>query len=622
MKINLRTAVSRLFPNHSFEMIYIEAIANALDADATEITIDINYNNSEFSSFKIIDNGVGIDEVRYQRFSNLMDAQDASHKGQGRLVYLHYFDNINFESIYRKEQQLEKIIFNFNYNFDDSIYQKENIFSEETGTCVSFSEFSKDRLGSKESINSTRIKENILSEFLPAFHKMKEAGKNIKISINTNIDNNFSNEVISIDGIPEFEYLEIESDYLKNISPRLSEKVSYDLFREPLSLYYYVKKTSKKTSIVTSFAIDNRAIKVPIIDKENYIDGFDAIFFLYSKCFDGQVNPTRQELTIDKNDLKEIKKIFKSKIQDIFREKVPDFHNLQEKEKKYLKDKYPHLIGYISEDDIGFSSKKDILFQARDKFFDDQQSILEKENLTNEDYQKALELSSRNLAEYILFRQKQIDKLQKISLKDIEETIHDVICPRKNESSKTNFNIFKNNAWILDDRFMSFYSSFSDITLNKISKLNKDFFEEESGSQERPDFLLLFSKPQDEQKKDKEIDIVIFEFKRLNVGKHEKLKASSELVEYASEIKDLLSEDITVGRMWLYALVNIDDKFRRTLRNQDYKPRFSIQGEIWYRPYNELGLEVSYLDFNALVSDASSRNETFIRILKNDFNNE
>ena len=212
MKINLRTAVSRLFPNHSFEMIYIEAIANALDADATEITIDINYNNSEFSSFKIIDNGVGIDEIRYQRFSNLMDAQDASHKGQGRLVYLHYFDNINFESVYRKEQQLEKIIFNFNYNFDDSIYQKKNVFSEETGTCVSFSKFSKDRLGSKESINSTRIKENILSEFLPAFHKMKEAGKNIKIIITTNIDNDFSEEVISIDGIPTFECLKIESD--------------------------------------------------------------------------------------------------------------------------------------------------------------------------------------------------------------------------------------------------------------------------------------------------------------------------------------------------------------------------------------------------------------------------
>ena len=622
MKINLRTAVSRLFPNHSFEMIYIEAIANALDADATEITIDINYNNSEFSSFKIIDNGVGIDEIRYQRFSNLMDAQDTSHKGQGRLVYLHYFDNINFESVYRKEQQLEKIIFNFNYNFDDSIYQKKNVFSEETGTCVSFSKFSKDRLGSKESINSTRIKENILSEFLPAFYKMKEAGKNIRIIIPTNIDNDFSEEVISIDGIPKFECLKIESDYLKKISPRLSEKVSYDLFREPLSLYYYVEQTSKKTSIVTSFAIDNRAIKVPIIDKENYIDGFDAIFFLYSKCFDGQVNPTRQELTIDKNDLKEIKKIFKSKIQDIFREKVPDFHKLQEKEKKYLKDKYPHLVGYISEDDVGFSSKKDILFQARDKFFDDQQSILEKENLTNEDYKKALDLSSRNLAEYIIFRQKQIDKLSKISLKDIEVAIHDIICPKKDESRKNNFNVFKNNAWILDDRFMSFYSSFSDMTLNKISKLNKNFFKEESDSQERPDFLLLFSKPQDEQKKDKEIDIVIFEFKRLNVDKHERLKASSELVEYASEIKDLLSEDITVGRMWLYALVNIDDKFRRTLRNQDYKPRFSIQGEIWYRPYNELGLEVSYLDFKALVSDASSRNETFIRILKNDFNNE
>ncbi|HDR1782883.1 TPA: ATP-binding protein, partial [Pasteurella multocida] len=84
MKINLRTAVSRLFPSHSFEMIYIEAIANALDAEATRILIDINYKDSQFKSFVISDNGVGIDRDRYQRFSNLMDAQDSSHKGQGR----------------------------------------------------------------------------------------------------------------------------------------------------------------------------------------------------------------------------------------------------------------------------------------------------------------------------------------------------------------------------------------------------------------------------------------------------------------------------------------------------------------------------------------------------------
>jgi len=83
----------------------------------------------------------------------------------------------------KEKAKIEKI--NFLDELDNKFgdVEDKNIFSEETGTCVSFSEFSKDRLGSKESINSTRIKENILSEFLPAFHKMKEAGKNIRIII-------------------------------------------------------------------------------------------------------------------------------------------------------------------------------------------------------------------------------------------------------------------------------------------------------------------------------------------------------------------------------------------------------------------------------------------------------
>ncbi|HDR1721943.1 TPA: sensor histidine kinase, partial [Pasteurella multocida] len=591
MKINLRTAVSRLFPSHSFEMIYIEAIANALDAEATRILIDINYKDSQFKSFVISDNGVGIDRDRYQRFSNLMDAQDSSHKGQGRLVYLHYFNKINFESVYIENNTESKISFEFNYDFDESSCKINSSSTGKTGTEISFNNFSKNRLRDKSCLNSTSIKETILSEFLPAFHKVKEMGRNIDIIISTFVDGNTTCDQISIKDIPEFNCLQIEDHYLSNISPKLSEKISKDLFREPLSLYYYIEKTSKLSSIVTSFAIDNRAIRVSIIDKDNYIDGFNAVFFIHSKCFDGQVDPTRKELTIDKSDLREIKKIFKHKIRDIFKENIPEFCRHQEKERTYLKEKYPHLIGYISEDDIGFSSKKYILFEARDKFFDDQQEILEKENLTNDDYKKALELSSRNLAEYIIFRQKQIDKLRSIDPKDRENEIHDTICPRKNEDNNNTINIFKNNAWILDDRFMSFYHSFSDISLKKVSQLS--IFGKKSESERRPDFLLLFSKPEDENK---EVDIVIFEFKRLNIDIHDRSKAASELRTYARELKNILSEDKKIGRIWLYALVKMDDDFRQALYDDDFKSRFSPQGEIWYKYYETLSLEISFLD--------------------------
>lgn len=302
MKINLRTAVSRLFPKHSFEMIYIEAIANALDAKATTITIDINYKEGKFNHFRIIDNGIGIDESRYQRFSNLMDVQDASHKGQGRLVYLHYFNDIQFKSIYKENGNVFERNFAFNYDFDDSLCKIVSTSDKYTKTEISFSGFLKDRIRNKDNLNPAKIKEIILSEFLPAFYKMKEDAQDLNIEIKSNIDNLSSSDIISTNDIPDFSCLRIENDELKNIGFKLLNKINGDLFREPLSLYYHVKNTSKESSIVTSFAIDNRAIKVPIINKENYIDGFDAIFFMHSKCFDGQVDPTRQELTIDKKD--------------------------------------------------------------------------------------------------------------------------------------------------------------------------------------------------------------------------------------------------------------------------------------------------------------------------------
>ena len=54
MDINLKVAAPRLFPESRFEMVYFEAIANALDAKATKIDIEIEFENSEFKNFLIM----------------------------------------------------------------------------------------------------------------------------------------------------------------------------------------------------------------------------------------------------------------------------------------------------------------------------------------------------------------------------------------------------------------------------------------------------------------------------------------------------------------------------------------------------------------------------------------
>lgn len=42
MNVNLSNAVRMFYGKSSFEMVYMEAIANSLDAEATEITVEIS----------------------------------------------------------------------------------------------------------------------------------------------------------------------------------------------------------------------------------------------------------------------------------------------------------------------------------------------------------------------------------------------------------------------------------------------------------------------------------------------------------------------------------------------------------------------------------------------------
>lgn len=48
MNVHLSNAVRMFYSKSSFEMVYMEAIANALDAEATEIGISIVANSKDF----------------------------------------------------------------------------------------------------------------------------------------------------------------------------------------------------------------------------------------------------------------------------------------------------------------------------------------------------------------------------------------------------------------------------------------------------------------------------------------------------------------------------------------------------------------------------------------------
>lgn len=108
MEVNIKQALKMFFSKSSFEMIYFEAFANALDANATEFTINISlsdYGELQNLVVTLSDNGVGFDDVRFGKFSKLFDVDEQSHKGLGRLVYLCYFDKVQIKSVFDNSKQ-------------------------------------------------------------------------------------------------------------------------------------------------------------------------------------------------------------------------------------------------------------------------------------------------------------------------------------------------------------------------------------------------------------------------------------------------------------------------------------------------------------------------------------
>ncbi|WP_051940539.1 hypothetical protein [Stenoxybacter acetivorans] len=100
-----------------------------------------------------------------------------------------------------------------------------------------------------------------------------------------------------------------------------SKELSTDLFKKPLTLYYYIDTNMQQSSVSTLVAIDNRTIARNIIDKDNYPHGVEAIFFIYSENLSGKIDPIRQDLTLPPEDLNVIDNIFRKYIAEIFIEK-------------------------------------------------------------------------------------------------------------------------------------------------------------------------------------------------------------------------------------------------------------------------------------------------------------
>ena len=616
MEVNVKKAVKMFFSKSSFEMIYFEAIANALDANATQIDIVIHGTRDKNKQLEmqnlvleIRDNGVGIDKIRYDKFSKLFNVEEQSHKGLGRLVYLCYFNKVKVESVFGNVNKREFI---FSEEFDKKSGNKTKTCpSQPNGTVFTMMDFSMEKLHKNEYVSPIHLKNSILEYFYPRLYKEKIQKNNITINITSIIEGVTRTEKIATEDIPNF--------FVKPIN------YSIGLF-DSLDLYYSIKEVPvSEARVITGIAVDDRNIPFEVIDPENQPADYEMIFLLVIVSRDTNlVNESRQALNLSNSELNNIKSLFREAIADIINEEVPKVAKVNKESQKYLSHIYPHLQGYFDTKAIGYASQSDVLRKAQEKFFNDQKEILGATKLTDEQYQKSLDLSARSLAEYILFRQRIIERMRELSPSNTEYDLHNIIAPRYSEFKSSNFieDVYRNNVWVLDDKFMSYSTVLSDKEMSQVINVLTDG-EVSCNDDDRPDITLFFSEnPNNVEHK---VDVVIVELKRLGISAE-----LNSIVEFQLDTRtEKLAEfyNNRIQRMWFYGVVEMDARYRKHLLNNDFMPLYS-NGNVFFRSkkirLDEEGTKTivqnAYImDFKALVNDAAVRNETFLKILKEQF---
>ncbi|MGV9012818.1 MAG: ATP-binding protein [Flavobacteriales bacterium] len=612
--INPITAARRILGDAKLSLVYFEAIANSIDAEADDIRITVRLNEvGEWKTFSIVisDNGKGIDKEGFDRFSEVFKSKDKAHKGQGRLAYLANFDSTKVSSSTQKESRE----FDFDEHFDAKKGKPVPNTSLKPGTRLELKTYAKDKVHDYSFIRPASVVELVLAEFYPRFYSMKLQEKKLVITIALEI----TEESAKHDLLRSVEVLDISR------LPVLSE-VDFDaspaLMHENMKLYYHIDTNYDKGKLlICGFNIDGRSYKVDAIRTDNLPINTRGIFLLSSPYFDGRSDGTRQKAEIDDNIIRGLQRRMAEEIDILLKKEIPSINESNEVTRNEVRETFPHLEGYFPVETAGLVNRNDLIERATEVFVRDQRKVLEAEHLTDEQLDKALEMSARVLMEYVLYRNKTLDRLAAMDIVNTEYEIHDLIVPRRRVYNGGHpASIYTNNAWVLDDKFMTYSKILSEAELaDVIAEISDEKIDGDVSG--RPDIAMIFS---EEVVGGKQVDLVVVEIKKRDTKLKEQENVISQLRQRARRI--LRRYDGKIRRMWFYGVTDISQEMSLIIAEEKWIPLFS-SGPMWYQERltlpidsdgSDSGVPVGYyvMPYITMIADARRRNSTFMDLLR------
>ncbi|MBU3035472.1 ATP-binding protein [Tritonibacter mobilis] len=601
-RINLRKFIAEHYKGGvTARDVIREAITNSIHAKATDIKVNLRFSERQGEIFnhvseRVVLEGISIEDdgEGFTRDNvNYFDEICTSHKdriggkGVGRLSYLKYANKVHVKS------QLEDELVEFPYTPDFNVSDvKRCAQSGPRLTVITLTDL-------KEQIN-THVRNLVASLCddlrLLVFLKY-QAGQSITITFHHN------------SGQPFDETHQLVGRDIKTERTRTFE-VNSEIFD-----CYMFKDLPPSKGIVAMLCADELCIEEYTISKRFDICRYQIS--ITSPYFNMRSNIERKRLEIPK-DADLVSPISRDELmRRIHHECMEMINEADEGEiEKFKSGNVERLKKFYPFIDVSSLGGNAALLDADEivRSYRVQQSRREDQLVDaiqqgiQPSWDDVSHLASDDLARFIVHRALVIDSLSKMPNDAAEEVIHRSILPKRSDGS----DIRENNIWLIDDKFLSYSSIFSDEALSKILlEVNQKV---ERDQKRKPDVAAFFSKDD----MDSPNKLVIVEFKKPGADLFDNNKSLVQCRLYASELADRIE---TIREVFAFSIVDIDSQFYRDMKQQGFKDVFSLSDRVVYNDFEVGGetnipLHMYVLPASALIKDAQARNKVFEDVLR------
>ncbi|MAM37981.1 MAG: hypothetical protein CL949_05655 [Erythrobacter sp.] len=580
-----------------------EALTNAVQADATEIAVDLIFSDAQEDFFKgeqrnaleeirISDNGEGFTDENLGYFDEICTShKDAiGGKGVGRLSYLKFADLVEIES------QVGSTRVSFQYHPEFALDQVKTAFRVgEQETTIRLTE-------PKEKVNThvTSLINSVCDDLRLMLFLRNQNGQDVKVTFEHNSTQSF----------PKTFTLRGSKIAPVNSEPFQIQGVEFEC--------YLFKDDPPRKGVVAMLCADDICVEEFTVSKR--FDVCRYTMFVTSPYLNKRSNIERQRIELPKNEeqadlvspisrkqlLDKIHQHCLDMIDEVGEGEVSEF---KESNIKKLRKFYPFININSLGGDASLLDADEIVREYR------AQQARNEDKLVNDlsegrhvSWDDVSHLASEDLARFIVHRALVVDSLSKLPDGSAEDAIHAAILPKGSDGKK----LRENNVWLIDDKFLAYSSIFSDQTLKKIIESVNDRFEKRLGK--KPDVAAFFTT----DAKENPNKLVIIEFKKPGADVFENNKALTQCRLYASD----LAENIpSVREVFAFSIVDIDDEFYRDMKQTGFRDVFSMDTRVLYNDFSvgsesEIPLHLYVMPASALIKDAKARNRVFEEVLQ------